>query len=132
MTHHLVDDNLDPYALRAALGRAIKVLEIQGETGDARTLERVRGQLRPPADECAGYWDEQVGIGLYRQHRVMVISHDCGLEGGWERIVWPDEAQDALALHMRQAHPEDDRHVDLLRAHGRFRRNYITTGRVDG
>lgn len=139
MTQHLVDDNLDPYALRDALDRAVGMLRTfrgwmpadqrDRISSEAEVLTRMRDKLRPRAERSGGYWREQVGVGLFREHRVMVVGHDCG----WERFVWPDEAKDALELHIREVHPDDPyRHVDGLRASGKMRRSYITTGDADG
>lgn len=138
----IVDDNLDPYALRDALEAAVSAmglvvhrmdLETSRRHADRiRTLERLRDSIRPRA-EGVGTWHEKVGVGVVRVHHAMKVSHQCDPWGFdlWERVVWPDEAHDALELHMREAHAEEKAHVDIVLASPRVRRSHITTMRSD-
>lgn len=115
---HLIDDNQDPYALWWALGGAIERMrrtESVFDTERIALLEKLHAQLRPPATERRE-WIQRMSPGTVRLHRVMAVYCECG----WERAVWPDEAMDALNLHLREAHEKRatgyNDHVKNLRA----------------
>jgi hypothetical protein len=130
----LTNSSTKPYLLRDALELAILALrreEIDEEW--VRALEDLRDQIRPrPTDGVE--WFERVGRGTYRMHRVMLVFHDCADGERWDQYVWPDEALDALNVHMREAHhhPYSQEYADELVGHGgRFRHSRLTTGDAD-
>lgn len=131
----LIDPSMDPYALRDALTEAIDALR-PTSAADAPgpqplfLLMALRDQLRPRASEGAT-WSEKVGQGVYREHRVMLVAHQCSWDQRWEQVAWPDEAEDLLNIHMREAHDARS-HVDRMTAEAsRYRREHVTTMRSE-
>jgi len=130
----LIDPSMDPYALRDALDDAIAALQPRNEDPDVRAkgllLMALRDQIRPRPEQVAN-WSERVGQGVYRQHRVMLVAHQCSWDQRWEQVAWPDEAEDLLNIHMREAHDARS-HVDRMTAEAsRYRREHVTTMRSE-
>jgi hypothetical protein len=132
MSRAIIDDNADPYALRDAIQASIEMLERHAPEVYGKHLPTLRSlmtQLRPRASESA-VWYEHVSRGVMREHHAMRVIHLCESEGTeiWERYVWPEEAQAALAAHIREMHPKATDYVHHMSTIGITRRDHTSTG----